>query len=369
MTGTTRDARGSLSDANVNARANADAKAGQVVRAPGKAMLFGEYAVLEGAPALVAAVDRYVTVSWVDARDGVPDSPFVQEALAARRAWLAAHGGPHEFASPPAAGSIGLSVDSSSLLSADGRKLGLGSSAAVTVAVFGPAPEMSRSEVFACCHEAHALAQKSRGSGSDIAAAVWGGILRFLPAPVSVGSGSGQPDVAPIAISPDIAITFVDTGEASSTGDRLARLALLRRSNLAAYTAMLRPLAELAAAVAGEAETRGEIPFEAVREWNRALLFLEAAIGLSILTERHRKVAACAEGVGGAGKPSGAGGGDLAVCFTTRDAVGRLRDELSSHGLSPIEARAGARGVHFAGLSDEKAGSPVASAQAGVVPR
>ena len=48
------------------------------VRAPGKAMLFGEYAVLLDAPAVVAAVDRYVTVTPADGC--VPASPFVREA-------------------------------------------------------------------------------------------------------------------------------------------------------------------------------------------------------------------------------------------------------------------------------------------------
>ena len=33
-----------------------------VARAPGKLFLLGEYAVLDGCPAVVAAVDRYVTV-------------------------------------------------------------------------------------------------------------------------------------------------------------------------------------------------------------------------------------------------------------------------------------------------------------------
>ena len=36
-----------------------------IARAPGKVVLSGAYAVLEGAPALVAAVDRYVVADWI----------------------------------------------------------------------------------------------------------------------------------------------------------------------------------------------------------------------------------------------------------------------------------------------------------------
>jgi mevalonate kinase len=45
-------------------------------RAPGKVMLSGEYAVLDGAPALVMAVDRYASAT------------AAREALEDRDGWL-----------------------------------------------------------------------------------------------------------------------------------------------------------------------------------------------------------------------------------------------------------------------------------------
>ena len=79
-------------------------------RAPGKVVISGAYAVLEGAPAIVAAVDRYAVADTARAPDFVSDE--VRVALGGRRAPL---------------------VDASALR-ADGRKLGLGSSAAILVA-------------------------------------------------------------------------------------------------------------------------------------------------------------------------------------------------------------------------------------------
>jgi phosphomevalonate kinase len=55
------------------------------VTAPGKLFLTGEWAVLRGAPALVAAVDRVVRLE-VDVAAG--DGPLAIESLAEGRAWL-----------------------------------------------------------------------------------------------------------------------------------------------------------------------------------------------------------------------------------------------------------------------------------------
>ncbi|MEM1415365.1 MAG: hypothetical protein AAGH15_10705, partial [Myxococcota bacterium] len=54
--------------------------------APGKMMVGGEYAVLRGAPAIVAAVQTRATVRWQDeAGDATASSTRFPEAHAARR--------------------------------------------------------------------------------------------------------------------------------------------------------------------------------------------------------------------------------------------------------------------------------------------
>src|SRR4051794_13397449 len=102
----------------------AGAPAMMIATAPGKLILTGEYAVLDGAPAIVVAVDRRA----VARRNAIPrgSSPFlvaVAEEIAARRG-----------ASDPAArAALEVSVDSAAFYHR-ASKLGLGSSAAVTVA-------------------------------------------------------------------------------------------------------------------------------------------------------------------------------------------------------------------------------------------
>ncbi|TNF61233.1 MAG: hypothetical protein EP303_05910 [Deltaproteobacteria bacterium] len=89
--------------------------------APGKALLCGEYAVLEGAPAVVAAVGRRVSVAWREDQTTVP--PEVEATLQLAQA---------EVGQVP----WSLTLDVSDL-EQDRIKLGLGSSAAAATATAG----------------------------------------------------------------------------------------------------------------------------------------------------------------------------------------------------------------------------------------
>ncbi|MCX5743511.1 MAG: phosphomevalonate kinase, partial [Proteobacteria bacterium] len=126
--------------------------------APGKLIISGEYAVLDGAPALVLAVNRRVVARLVGEPSTAAPSPF----LAAVAAELARRG-----RVMPA-----IVVDSSALY--DGAmKLGLGSSAAVTVAATALAiASADPARVFPIALAAHQAAQAARGaagSGADVA--------------------------------------------------------------------------------------------------------------------------------------------------------------------------------------------------------
>ena len=158
-----------------------------VVTAPGKLILTGEYAVLDGAPAIVIAVDRRA-VARLGTGEGSPFLDAVAREVAARCG-----------ISPPA-----IAVDSAAFY--DGStKFGLGSSAAVTVAATAlslahigelsaaslqSSPSLGREEslpeikgrVLTIALAAHAAAQAprgTRGSGADVAAAVYGGVIVY----------------------------------------------------------------------------------------------------------------------------------------------------------------------------------------------
>ncbi|MSP62439.1 MAG: hypothetical protein EXR72_19325 [Myxococcales bacterium] len=314
-----------------------------MVRAPGKAMLFGEYAVLDGAFGVVGAVDRY---AFARLADGAPASPFVAAGVDAARVLLAQDGRsiPH---------GIPL-VDTRQLFDGAGRKLGLGSSAAVTVVAFGAVLDaagltVAREITFAACAKAHALAQGVEGSGLDVAAAVWGRTIRARRRGATASSPIEIESAGALLRGHDT--TLVDTGVAASTADRVARYRALDRGD----RAVARLLGSLRSVADRVAERPGDAPLaESVDEWNALLCELEQKLGAEIITPAHRRISELARAAGGCAKPSGAGGGDLAICFTPVDQAdgstpGKhacvLRARLAADGFHVLTATIGAPGL------------------------
>jgi phosphomevalonate kinase len=315
------------------------------VRAPGKAILAGEYAVLHGAPAIAVAVDRDVI-----AKEGPGlESPFV----AAARAHATAAG----------AATLGeVHVDSSALYQG-GHKLGLGSSAAVTAAVVGlafargrrPLGESgsaalgapgfagwARRALFDVAEAAHAEAQGTRGSGIDIACSVFGGALRFQ-------RHHGAITIAPVTLPPGVLLTFLWAGRPASTPEFIEKIKALAESDRDAHDAAISRLVGYAHAFAA-AITDGDAAalISAADHYGLAMAALGDAAGCPIVTEEHARLADLARRHGGAGKPSGAGGGDLGVAFTIgEEATRALRDDARAAGLTLLSLCAPAPGLRL----------------------
>ena len=201
---------------------------GRTVAAPGSVLLLGEYAVTEpDGPGVAMAIDPQVRATLTPG-----GSPRILGRMGARRfTWTPKRCDSPLFAAlvaecGPPAGTI--TVDSTEFAGPHG-KLGLGSSAAVVVAVaallaeprqaaecasasgsgesgassdddaggadrseagrIGPRGELptggaagrdaGRRRVFAAALAAHRAAQGGRGSGYDVATSVWGGVVQF----------------------------------------------------------------------------------------------------------------------------------------------------------------------------------------------
>jgi mevalonate kinase len=269
------------------------------VRAPGKAFIIGEYAVLYGGPAVVAAVARYARAQL--RRGPRPAlSPFLEEIT-------------RRFAPPPGSYPV---VDTSDLAAADGTKLGLGSSAAATVAAAAVmrarvgcdlAEPGERARLLELCTAAHRAAQGGRGSGADVAAAVHGGVLRVTRFPARL-------EVAPAALPRGHRLLFFPLGAPAST------VSLVRAVEEMDTERRSRFIADLGDAAARFAER----PIEAMRRFHRGLMVLGEAAGAPIVPPAVHDLVAAAERLGGAAKTSGAGGGDLAVALVPDDAAEAL---------------------------------------------
>ncbi len=195
-----------------------------VASAPGSVMLFGEHAVLRGRPAIVAAVAARVTARVAARSDGRLRARSALGALDAP--WPAPPAPPPAFRFVQAAAltiapaiSGGLDIEIRSDFPAT---VGLGSSAAVTVAVLAAARALAGRTTApdALLAEGRALvraAQGGVGSGADVAASVFGGLLFYR-----------QTDAAPERLPGLPPITLVYSGYKTPTAE------VIRRVNAAA---------------------------------------------------------------------------------------------------------------------------------------
>lgn len=289
-------------------------------RAPGKLVLSGAYAVLEGATALVAAVDRYVLADSARAPDLV--TPEVRAAIGdAPAPWFDA-----------------------AALREGGQKLGLGSSAAILVASLGALalekePGLGASElaerVFARALAAHAEAQGG-GSGIDVAASTYGGVL-------AARRTSGGLALRAVTLPSELRVHVLSLGRAASTPELIGRVRALRERDPTLHTACLAAQAA-ASEAAVDAVDAGDAPafVRALRAQTAALTRLGEAAGAPIVTSELRELEALAEQAGAALLPSGAGGGDVAL-WVSLAADAPAPENLP---VSPLKVGLGAPGLH-----------------------
>jgi len=309
-----------------------------VVAAPGKIFIMGEYAVLEGAPAVVASVARFAVGQFIPGYE--PESPFVAEAV---RATLAGIGDRSE-ALPE--GSV--MVDSAAF-SSEGRKLGLGSSAAVTAASVAAVMELAglpvasnRDLCFSMAEAAHRQAQGGVGSGADVAAAVHGGLLQYRRPP------GGYPITERLTRPAALRVVVFAEDRASSTPDLIRGVKAWAEKNVAGYAAAMRPLREQAELFV-EAFAADNVPalIDTAIAFGAAMGELGDKAGVPIVTPRFGIASDLAINLGGAAKPSGAGGGDIGVgLFGDDDAATTFASRVEQLGLRVIDAPLDGKGVH-----------------------
>jgi phosphomevalonate kinase len=275
-----------------------------IATAPGKLILTGEYAVLDGAPALVVAVDRRAIARHHATPRG--SSPFlvaVADEIAARRG----------AADPAARVALEVSVDSAAFYERM-IKLGLGSSAAVTVAATALAlGTVERGEVLEVALAAHARAQGPRGtagSGADIAASVHGGTIVF-------SRGQSGPRVERRRWPASVALVPFFTGAPADTAQLVARVQTVRGSNQAAVEAALTAIADASraacAALTAPSELCALALIGALALAANATDRLAIATGIDLVPECVTRARTALARLGGTAKTTGAGGGDVGV--------------------------------------------------------
>ena len=291
--------------------------------APGKLVLSGAYSVLEGAPAIVTAVDRYVYAD--SSRPARIVTPEVRAALPDAEA--------PDF--------------EASALRDDGRKLGLGSSAAILVASlaaadarhFGTEQEL-RQSVFAGALTAHRQAQGG-GSGVDVAASTWGGTL------IAARSPTGGLQLEAAELPSGLVVEAWASQISASTPELLAAVARWRAHSPSEYAELMGALGS-AAARAAAALRSGQV-LELIAELARQRVGFSAlgrAAGVAIVTPEVEQLALATGPCAAAVLPSGAGGGDIVLWISDRASPRGFRELAATLGHRPLSLSLHARGVH-----------------------
>ncbi len=314
-----------------------------VTSAPGKLVLTGEYAVLCGAPAIIAAIDRRVRVDVRPADSGgwrVVSTGFVEE-LAASKAdvfgagatsslGLVSHFLPAETAPEHAR----LRIDSSDCY--DGRtKLGVGSSAAVTVALAAALSNWRGTPLdLDTLIDGHRAFQGG-GSGLDIATSYLGGIVRFQDRKAET-----------IDLPTGIHLGFVFTGSSTRTLDLVGIFDNWRtRTDAEPTLQAFLMAAENVADCTGNAQAF----MDRLRQYIDSLSALDGHANIGIFGPGHQRASALASQLGVLYKPCGAGGGDCGVAIATdRDAIDRFLADASFFDLVPLSAEVAPDGVTVA---------------------
>lgn len=321
--------------------------------APGKAVLFGEYAVLEGAEAIVAAVDRRAEVRVCDGTgklttslskrpwqiDWSKDHPFVAIGHSRQPLIESVLAAFPELATRP----IDLTIDTAALYGSS-QKLGLGSSAAVTVALHAALaaltgrPAADRESTIALLRQVHANYQGGRGSGIDIAASVSGGIVCFM-----VDNQTVQLDSMGSWLPP---FRFFAVGKAASTKDFLAHY-FAHRTERGCRDALAEIANAARCAKRALAKQDSLALIDAVDQAAAAMRSLGDTLALPVVSEPHlRLMEEAARDATVAYKPCGAGGGDIGLAVASHsDNMVRFAARARALGADELDISVDPKGV------------------------
>ncbi|MGF1511410.1 MAG: mevalonate kinase [Myxococcota bacterium] len=273
---------------------------------PGKTVLLGEYAVLEQGRAMVAAVSARAT----GVRRGGLDlgSPVVREVRNHALKVGATYRG-------------GVAIHTDAFRDARAGKLGIGSSAATAICTAALILGRGDDATFDVALAGHRAAAGGRGSGIDLRACFHGGVVVCSRQP-------GPVEAVPSHI-PGLKLSVFHLGLSAKTAELIGTCKAAADWNR--WVERLRDVSE-AGIVAWRRGDADEF-LKGVRAFVRAMEGLGESAGIDLITEPGRQLRDAAEALGGAAKPSGAGGGDVAVAWTRPEDAHALAERVSARRL------------------------------------
>ncbi len=323
------------------------------VSAPGKLLLLGEHAVVYGYPCIATAVDQRMKATGtsleefefeLEAADvdiygyrkplveiGKGDIPkgakFIEIAL---QNFLQKY---------PIKG--GVRVETSSEFSS---QFGFGSSSASAVCVIKAVSELfgarlSQKEIFDISYKT-VLDIQGKGSGFDVAAAIFGGTFYFV---------TGGKIIEPLAIK-EIPLTVGYTGIKADTTSLIKQVAEKKDKNPEKVERIFQAIAKLVEdaktkILEGDWERMGKL-----MDFNQEYLR-----DLGVSSEKLEDLISAAKKAGAYGaKLSGAGGGDCMIAISSPDKKEAVSDAITKAGGQVIDVRTNVQGVRIETTDDQQ---------------
>lgn len=345
------------------------------VSTPGKLFIAGEYAVVEpGHPAIIVAVDQFVTVTLDSAENvgsiqsaqysslpvrwtrrnnelvlDIRENPFHYVLAAIRLTEKYAQEQHKELSF------YHLKV-TSELDNSNGRKYGLGSSGAVTVATVKALGlfyglELTEEEIFKLSALAH-LEVQGNGSCGDIAASCYGGWIAFSTFDHQWVNDQAQKQtltallqatwpklmIQTLTVPKKLRLLIGWTGSPASTSDLVDQVNQSKEVQEKAYQQFLDESKSCVETMITGFQTENITLIQTQIRKNRQLLQqLTSITGVMIETPALKKLCNLAQTCGGAAKSSGAGGGDCGiVLFKQKSGILPLMSSWEKEGITPL---------------------------------
>lgn len=357
------------------------------VTVPGKLVIAGEYAVLEpNQQAIVMAINRYITATIEPSRQNMLSLPqlgldritweesgnrnqfsvsdprllFVQNSITIVNQFL--------LENSITLQSFHLTIKSGLDDPDTGRKYGLGSSAAVVVAVISAILILHSDEkfpptldqIFKLAAIAHLKTQKN-GSGADIAASTFGGwlvyssfkhnwVLNELQDGKKLSEILEKPwpnlSITPIKPPSQLNLCVGWTKDVAATAPMINKIHIFRSRNKQAYTRFLEKSSHAVAQLIKSFEENDcNKAITSLTQSRQSLIMLSEQAGITIETSKLKDLCLAAQKFG-SGKSSGAGGGDCGIAFMNEaEPIEELHKSWLNAGIVPLKLAVSEKGA------------------------